>query len=79
MYKWQQRRFQRSLDVVSSRTVQRLVGQGLWTRRIAELLGVTRHTAGTSVKQGMAKLGARTSTEAAVRVASPAEPIATGP
>jgi DNA-binding CsgD family transcriptional regulator len=47
-----------------------LVGEGLSTRRIAELLGVTRHTAETHVRSGMAKLGARTRTEAAVRAAA---------
>jgi DNA-binding CsgD family transcriptional regulator len=52
------------------REVLTLVGQGLSTRRIAELLGVTRHTAETYVKSGMGKLGARTRTEAAVRAAA---------
>jgi DNA-binding CsgD family transcriptional regulator len=47
--------------------VLELVGRGLSTRRIAEQLGITRHTAETYVKTGMAKLGARTRTEAAVR------------
>ena len=60
------------------REVLGLVGQGLSTRRIAELLGVTRHTAETYVKQGMAKLGARTRTEAAVRAAALDDPIAAG-
>jgi DNA-binding CsgD family transcriptional regulator len=49
------------------REVLGLVGRGLSTRRIAEQLGITRHTAETYVKTGMAKLGARTRTEAAVR------------
>lgn len=53
-----------------------LVGQGLSTRRIAELLGITRHTAETYVKAGMGKLGARTRTEAAVLAA--ALPVAAG-
>jgi DNA-binding CsgD family transcriptional regulator len=51
------------------REVPGLVGRGLSTRRIAELLGITRHTTETYVKSGMAKLGARTRTEAAVRAA----------
>jgi DNA-binding CsgD family transcriptional regulator len=49
------------------REVLGLVGRGLSTRRIAEQLGITRHTAETYVKTGMTKLGARTRTEAAVR------------
>ncbi len=53
-----------------------LVGQGLSTRRIAELLGITRHTAETYVKAGMGKLGARTRTEAAVLAAG--LPVAAG-
>jgi DNA-binding CsgD family transcriptional regulator len=57
------------------REVLALVGEGLSTRRIAELLGVTRHTAETYVKSGMAKLGARTRTEAAVRAAALATPV----
>lgn len=57
------------------REVLALVGAGLSTRRIAELLGVTRHTAETYVKSGMAKLGARTRTEAAVRAAALAAPV----
>jgi DNA-binding CsgD family transcriptional regulator len=52
------------------REVLALVGRGLSTRRIAELLGITRHTAETYVKSGMGKLGARTRTEAAVRAAA---------
>jgi DNA-binding CsgD family transcriptional regulator len=52
------------------REVLALVGEGLSTRRIAELLGITRHTAETHVKSGMGKLGARTRTEAAVRAAA---------
>ena len=56
-----------------------LVGQGLSTRRIAELLGVTRHTAETYVKSGMAKLGARTRTEAAVRAAALPQPATAAP
>ncbi|HEX5495520.1 MAG TPA: LuxR C-terminal-related transcriptional regulator [Mycobacteriales bacterium] len=47
-----------------------LVGQGHSTRRIAELLGLTRNTTETYVKQAMSKLGARTRTEAAVRAAA---------
>lgn len=57
------------------REVLALVGDGLSTRRIAELLGVTRHTAETYVKSGMAKLGARTRTEAAVLAAALATPV----
>jgi DNA-binding CsgD family transcriptional regulator len=57
------------------REVLALVGDGLSTRRIAELLGVTRHTAETYVKSGMAKLGARTRTEAAVLAAGLADPV----
>jgi DNA-binding NarL/FixJ family response regulator len=53
------------------REVLGLVGRGLSTRRIAELLGITRHTTETYVKSGMGKLGARTRTEAAVRAAQP--------
>jgi DNA-binding CsgD family transcriptional regulator len=48
------------------REVLGLVGRGLSTRRIAEQLGITAHTAETYVKTGMAKLGAKTRTEAAV-------------
>lgn len=47
-----------------------LVGQGHSTRRIAELLGLTRNTTETYIKQAMAKLGARTRTEAAVRASA---------
>lgn len=54
------------------REVLGLVGRGLSTRRIAELLGITRHTTETYVKSGMVKLGARTRTEAAVRAAGAA-------
>lgn len=46
-----------------------LVGQGHGTRRIAELLGLSRNTTETYIKQAMGKLGARTRTEAAVRAA----------
>src|SRR5262249_43624059 len=49
--------------------VLRLVGRGLPTHRIAELLGISRHTAEGYIKQAMGKLGARTRTEAAVRAA----------
>jgi DNA-binding CsgD family transcriptional regulator len=53
------------------REVLALVGRGLSTRRIAELLGITRHTTETYVKSGMSRLGARTRTEAAVLAARP--------
>jgi DNA-binding CsgD family transcriptional regulator len=53
--------------------VLRLVGQGLPTHRIAELIGISRHTAEGYIKQAMGKLGARTRTEAAVLAAN-AEP-----
>jgi DNA-binding CsgD family transcriptional regulator len=49
--------------------VLRLVGRGLPTHRIGELLGISRHTAEGYIKQAMGKLGARTRTEAAVRAA----------
>jgi DNA-binding CsgD family transcriptional regulator len=49
--------------------VLRLVGQGLPTHRIAELIGISRHTAEGYIKQAMGKLGARTRTEAAVQAA----------
>ncbi|HEY9390479.1 MAG TPA: helix-turn-helix transcriptional regulator, partial [Mycobacteriales bacterium] len=51
-----------------------LVGQGHSTRRIAELLGLTRNTAETYIRQAMSKLGAHTRTEAAVRAAALARP-----
>ncbi|HEY6745695.1 MAG TPA: LuxR C-terminal-related transcriptional regulator [Mycobacteriales bacterium] len=57
------------------REVLALVGEGLSTRRIAELLGVTRHAAETYVKSAMATLGARTRTEAAVRAAALSTPV----
>jgi DNA-binding CsgD family transcriptional regulator len=50
--------------------VLRLVGQGLPTHRIAELIGISRHTAEGYIKQAMGKLGARTRTEAAVLAAA---------
>jgi DNA-binding CsgD family transcriptional regulator len=49
--------------------VLRLVGQGLPSHRIAELLGISRYTAEGYIKQAMGRLGARTRTEAAVRAA----------
>jgi DNA-binding CsgD family transcriptional regulator len=57
------------------REVLALVGEGLSTRRIAGRLGVTRHTAETYVQSGMAKLGARTRTEAAVRAGAGSDPV----
>jgi DNA-binding CsgD family transcriptional regulator len=56
--------------------VLRLVGQGLPTHRIAELIGISRHTAEGYIKQAMGKLGARTRTEAAVLAAALAAALA---
>lgn len=56
--------------------VLRLVGQGLPTHRIAELIGISRHTAEGYIKQAMGKLGARTRTEAAVLAAALTEAAA---
>lgn len=59
---------QSTVEGLSPREVEvmRLVARGHSTRRIAEMLGITRNTAETYVKSAMGKLGARTRTEAAV-------------
>jgi DNA-binding NarL/FixJ family response regulator len=49
-----------------------LVAEGLSSERIAARLGVTRATVETQVRTAMTKLGARTRTQAAVRVAAKA-------
>jgi DNA-binding CsgD family transcriptional regulator len=60
------------------REVLGMVGHGSSTRRVAELLGVARHIAETYVRQGMASVGARTRTEAAVRAAALDDPVPAG-
>jgi DNA-binding CsgD family transcriptional regulator len=52
-----------------------LVGAGLSVPRIAARLGLTRSAAEAAIRSGMAALGVRTRTEAAMRAAAMADPI----